>query len=144
MFTNAEIPPGSPGIPGRWTSSAKSGVGKALNPLSRVSFTISHGIIDEVYFPREDVACTRDMEFIVTNAKDFFSEEKRDTEHRIEMLGDGIPAYKITNECLQKRYCIKKEIITDPLRNTLLQKIEFVPQKESRNNYHLYVVRAQH
>ena len=144
MFTNAEIPPGSPGIPGRWTSSAKSGVGKALNSLSRVSFTISHGIIDEVYFPRKDVACTRDMEFIVTNAKDFFSEEKRDTEHHIEMLGDGIPAYKITNECLQKRYCIKKEIITDPLRNTLLQKIEFVPQKESRNNYHLYVLLAPH
>ncbi len=104
MFNSAAIPPGSPGIAGRWTSSAKSGVGKALNSLSRVSFTISHGIINEVYFPREDEACTRDMELIVTDGEDFFSEEKRDTNHTIEMFGDGIPAYKITNDCLQKKY----------------------------------------
>ena len=89
MFNYAAIPPGSPGIPGRWTSSAKSGVGKALNSLSQVSFTISHGIIDEVYFPREDEACTRDMELIVTDGKNFFSEEKRDTKHKVEMLGSA-------------------------------------------------------
>ena len=106
MFTYTEIPPGGPGIPGRWTSSAKSGVGKALSALSQVSFTISHGIVNEVYFPREDQACTRDIELIVTNGKDFFSEEKRDTRHTIEMFGDGIPGYQITNECLQNRYRI--------------------------------------
>lgn len=144
MFNNAAIPPGSPGIPGRWTSSAKSGIGKALNPLSRVSFTISHGIINEVYFPGEDVACTRDMELIVTDGSGFFSEEKRDTKHTIEMFGDGIPAYKIKNDCLQEKYSIRKEIITDPLRNTLLQKIEFLPLKKSKNKYHLYVLLAPH
>ena len=77
MSTYTEIPPGSPGIPGRWTSSAKSGVGKALNSLSQVSFTISHGIINEVYFPREDEACTRDMELIVTRWKGFFFGRKK-------------------------------------------------------------------
>ena len=41
--------PGQPGIPPRWTSSAKSGVGTALNNASRVWFTLSHGILDEVY-----------------------------------------------------------------------------------------------
>ncbi|MEO8569598.1 MAG: glucan 1,4-alpha-glucosidase [Ginsengibacter sp.] len=144
MFTYTAIPPGSPGIPGRWTSSAKSGVGKALNSLSQVSFTISHGIINEVYFPREDQACTRDMELIVTDGKDFFSEEKRDTKHTTEMSGDGIPAYQITNECLQNRYRIEKEIITDPLRNTLLQKIKFLPLKGTKSDYHLYVLLAPH
>lgn len=144
MVNHSLIPPGKPGIPARWTSSAKSGIGKALNSLSQVSFTISHGIINEVYFPREDVACTRDMELIVTDGKDFFSEEKRDTKHFTEMMGDGIPAYKITNECLQKKYKIIKEIITDPLRNTLLQKIEFLPAGDAKNHYHLYVLLAPH
>ena len=144
MLNHSTMPPGKPGIPARWTSSAKSGVGKALNSLSRVSFTISHGIINEVYFPREDEACTRDMELIVTDGKGFFSEEKRDTKHFTEMKGDGIPAYKITNECLEGKYQIKKEIITDPLRNTLLQKIEFVPIKGAKNDYHLYVLLAPH
>ena len=50
--------PGWPGLAPRWTSSAKSGVGAAINRNSRVWFTLSHGILDEIYFPRVDTACT--------------------------------------------------------------------------------------
>ena len=71
------MPRGWPGIPPRWTSSAKTGVGTALNQHSKVWFTLSHGILNEVYFPRVDQACTRDIGFIVTDGRDFFSEEKR-------------------------------------------------------------------
>lgn len=46
--------PGAPGIPPRWTSSAKSGVGTALSPASAVWFTISRGILNEIYYPRID------------------------------------------------------------------------------------------
>src|SRR5580704_14301733 len=63
--------PGWPGIPPRWTSSAKTGVGTALNQHSKVWFTLSHGILNEVYFPRVDQACTRDMGFIVTDGNSF-------------------------------------------------------------------------
>ena len=48
--------PGGPGIPPRWTSSDKSGVGTALSATSRVWFTISHGILNECYYPRVDQA----------------------------------------------------------------------------------------
>jgi hypothetical protein len=48
--------PGWPGIPARWTSSAKSGVGTALGTGSRVWFTLSHGILNEIYYPRVDSA----------------------------------------------------------------------------------------
>jgi len=53
--------PGSPGIRPRWTSSAKSGIGTALADTSRVWFTISHGILNDVYYPRVDQACIRDL-----------------------------------------------------------------------------------
>lgn len=53
--------PGWPGIPARWTSSAKSGVGTSRGPASRVWFTIGHGILNEVYYPDVDTACTRDL-----------------------------------------------------------------------------------
>ena len=43
-----------------------------------------------------------------------------------------------------ERYRIKKEIITVPLRNTLLQKIQFLPIKGTKNDYHLYVLLAPH
>ena len=70
--------PGWPGIPARWTSSAKSGLGTAVSRDSRVWFTLSHGILNEVYYPRVDHACTRDLGFIVTDGETYFSEEKRD------------------------------------------------------------------
>jgi len=98
--------PGYPGIPPRWTSSAKSGAGTAIDTQSRVWFTLSHGIVNEVYFPRLDQANTRDLGLIVTDRRDFFSEEKRDTRSQVEPLAQGVPGYRVTNDCLQGRYRI--------------------------------------
>ncbi|MGA7193156.1 MAG: glucan 1,4-alpha-glucosidase [Anaerolineales bacterium] len=139
-----QVAPGAPGIPPRWTSSAKTGVGTALNHSSRVWFTLSHGIFDELYYPRVDQACTRDMGMIVTDGQDFFSEEKRQTHQRVEMLSDGVPAYKLTNTCLDGRYRIEKEIVTDPHRDVVLQQTKFTPLKGSLEDYHLYVLLSPH
>jgi hypothetical protein len=95
----AEHAPGWPGTPGRWTSSAKSGVGTALNPLSEVWFTLSHGILNEIYYPRIDQACTRDLGLIVTDGASFFSEEKRHAKSVAHMLEHGVPAYLLVNTC---------------------------------------------
>jgi glucoamylase len=45
---------GHPGMPPRWTSSSKEGVGTAYSASSRVWFTISHGILNEIYYPTID------------------------------------------------------------------------------------------
>ncbi len=143
-MSNSNIAPGAPGIPARWTSSAKSGVGTSINAASEVSFTLSHGIVNEVYFPREDSACMRDMGLIVTNGKDFFSEEKRDAVHGVKTVEAGIPAYTLTNTCIDDRYRIVKEIVVDPLRDTLLQRISFEALQGKTEDYHLYVLLAPH
>src|SRR5512136_310697 len=104
LMSDETLAPGWPGIPPRWTSSAKTGVGTALNQISRVWFTLSHGIFDEIYYPRVDQACTRDMGLIVTSGKDFFSEEKRQTRQNVEALAPGVPAYRLTNTCLEGKY----------------------------------------
>jgi glucoamylase len=144
MSGNSKNAPGWPGIPPRWTSSAKSGVGTSLTRTSRVWFTLSHGIVNEVYYPRLDQACTRDMGLIVTDGRDFFSEEKRHTKHEVSYLADGVPAYRLVNTCAQGRYRIEKEILTDPLRTTLLQYVTFVPLKGKMENYRLYALLAPH
>lgn len=100
--------PGWPGSPGRWTSSAKSGVGTALSASSRVWFTLSHGILNEVYYPRIDLACIRDCGLIVTDGAGFFSEEKRHATHEVQYLAEGVPAYRLINRCTQGRYQIEK------------------------------------
>ena len=136
--------PGWPGIPPRWTSSAKSGVGTALNQHSKVWFTISHGILNEVYFPRVDQACTRDMGFIVTDGHDFFSEEKRHCVYENRPFEPGIPAFEVINSCNSGRYRIHKEILTDPYRHVVLQKVRFEPLQGQLSDYHLYALLAPH
>lgn len=136
--------PGAPGTPARWTSSAKTGIGTALSDESHVWFTLSHGIFNEVYYPRLDQACIRDMGLIVTDGNAFFSEEKRDTDSKVNWLADGVPAYRVINTCRDGRYRIEKEIVTDPGRDTVLQEVHFVPQHGALSTYQLYVLLAPH
>ena len=143
MATNSYAP-GWPGIPPRLTSSAKTGVGTAHNRQSPLWFTLSHGILNELYYPDVDKACMRDMEFIITDGKDFISEEKRNAKSSTNCLRDGVPAFEIINTCDQGFYKIEKEILTDPQRPVLLQRTRFKPLKEPLGNYHLYVLLAAH
>ena len=136
--------PGWPGIEPRWTSSAKTGVGTALSLQSRLWFTLSHGILNEIYFPRVDQACTRDFGLIVTDGREFFSEEKRHCTFQNLPLEPGVPAYQLTNTCETGRYRIEKEVLTDPWRNVVLQKIRFVPQQGNLRDYRLYALLSPH
>lgn len=137
-------PPGWPGTEARWTSSAKSAVGTALTAASRVWFTISHGILNEVYYPRVDSACTRDFGLIVTGPDGYFSEEKRATTHEIAMLAPGVPAFRVVNTARDGRYRIVKHILSDPARDTVVQEITFEALAGSRDDYRLYALLAPH
>ena len=144
MSDEIRYAPGWPGIEPRWTSSAKTGVGTALNLRSRVWFTLSHGILNEIYFPRVDQACTRDFGLIVTDGRAFFSEEKRHCTFENLPVEPGVPAYELTNTCQSGRYRIEKEVLTDPLRNVVLQKTRFVPLQGALRDYRLYALLASH
>ena len=118
--------PGWPGIPPRWTSSAKSGVGTSLRLSSRVWFTLSHGILNEVYYPRVDQACLRDLGLIVTDGRAFFSEEKRDAVSRLEWVAPGVPAFRLVNTCREGRYRDREgDRRRIPQRDVVLQQIRF-------------------
>jgi glucoamylase len=144
MSDSIQFAPGWPGIPPRWTSSAKTGVGTALNQHSKVWFTLSHGILNEVYFPRVDQACTRDLGFIVTDSKAFFSEEKRHCTFENHPVEPGIPVFELTNTDNSGRYRIHKEVFTDPYRHVVLQKIRFEPLQGALSDYHLYALLSPH
>jgi glucoamylase len=138
------LAPGGPGIAARWTSSAKVGVGTALSNDSHVWFTLSHGIFNEIYYPRIDQACVRDMGLIVTDGVAFFSEEKRDADSRVQWLADGVPAFGLINVSREGRYRIEKQTLSDPHRDTVLQQIRFIAQRGVLSDYRLYVLLAPH
>jgi glucoamylase len=127
--------PGRPGTPPRWTTGAKTAVGTSVSEASRVWFTISGGILNEVYFPSIDQANTRAMRFIVADGNSFFSDEETDAHHRVEYISRGVPAFCITSDCKQGRYRIRKEVVTDPDSDVLLMQVKFEPAAKNLNVY---------
>lgn len=125
MKTERSDAHGWPGAKPRWTSAAKSGVGTAAGPQSRVWFTIGEGIVNEVYFPDPDRANVRDFGFIVTGPDGFFSEERRNTSSKVSPVATGVPGFRIVSECDQGRYRLEKTVICDPRRDVLLQALRF-------------------
>lgn len=144
MYKKEKFAFGWPGIDATWTSSAKSGVGTSLNSSSKVWYSIHHGILNEIYYPQVDQACTKDMSMIVTDGKEFFSEEKHHAIHKIKLIGNGVPGYLLTNTCKHDQYRIEKEIISDPCRDTLLQRISFFPTDKKRKDFKLFMLLAPH
>ena len=136
--------PGWPGIAPRWTSSAKNGIGTAVSRDSRIWFTLSHGIMNEIYYPRVDHACTRDLGLIVTDGQSYFSEEKRSTHSETSQVTPGIPAYRVRNTSVDGRYRIEKDVLTDPWRDVVLQRIRFIPLQGGLADFRLFVLLAPH
>ena len=144
-MTNTLYAPGWPGIPPRWTSSAKIGVGTALNQHSKVWFTLSHGILNEVYFPRVDQACTRDLGLHGHRWQRVSSPKKNATvPSRIVHSSPESPPIELINTEINGRYRIRKEILTDPYRNVVLQKIRFEPLQGKLSDYRLYALLSPH
>ena len=136
--------PGWPGIPPRWTSSAKSGTGTSLGSPNRVWFTIGYGILNEIYYPDVDRACTRDVGLIVTDGREFFSEEKRHATHQVICPTEGVPAFLLTNTCKDGRYGIEKEIIAAAGLHAVLQRTRVEPLRGRLDDYRVHVLAAPH
>ncbi|MEO5806514.1 glucan 1,4-alpha-glucosidase [Devosia sp.] len=144
MNTLLDFAPGGPGIPARWTSSAKSGVGTALSAASPVWFTLSHGILNEVYYPRVDSACIRDFGLLIVGPNGYFSEEKRDCATVTQQNEAGVPAFHVVNTSADGRYRIDKQVISDPSRPTVLQRITFTALVGKPSDYRVYALLAPH
>ncbi|MCE0498691.1 MAG: hypothetical protein LV481_12165, partial [Methylacidiphilales bacterium] len=67
---------GHPGIHPRWTHGGKDGVGTAYAASSQIWFTLWNGIVTEVYYPTVDRPQMRDLQYLITDGKSFFHEEK--------------------------------------------------------------------
>ncbi len=136
---------GAPGIEPRWTSSAKDGIGTAYATSANVWFTLSHGIVNEVYFPHVDTPNTRDLQFLITDGETFCHEEKRDLLHQIEYPEQNALLYRLTNADRGGRYRLVKEIIVDPHSPVLLMHTRLeILDKKLRGKLRLYALLAPH
>ncbi len=110
--------PGKPGAKPHSAHARKQGVGTALNAsgqaMSRVWFTVGEGRLSEVFYPRVDEACTRDLGIIVTDGQRLFSDETTDCDHEVEIPKPGIPVYRLVNTDRQRQFRIEKTVFAPP------------------------------
>jgi len=109
-----------------------------------VWFTLSHGILNEVYYPTIDRPQIRDLQFLITDGATFCHEEKRDLDSEIECIEPYTLGYRVTSRERRNRYRLVKEIISDPHQACVLirTRIEGIPELLSRLK--LYVLLAPH
>ncbi len=135
---------GWPGVESRWTSSRKDCVGMAYSASSRIWYTVSHGILNEIYYPTIDRPQTRDMEFLLTDGETFIHEEKRDLERTFEYIDGCSSAVRLTNADPQGRYKIIKEIIADPHHPVVLTRVRLEGNENLLSRMRAYALLAPH
>ena len=135
---------GSPGLPPRWTSSVKDAVGTAYSASSRIWFTCSHGILNEIYHPTIDRPQVRDMEFLVTDGQTFVHEEKRDLISDFEYIHPEALGVRYSSRDPEGRYALTKEIICDPHHAVVIQRVKLTGHEELLPRLKLYALLAPH
>ena len=135
---------GAPGIPPKWTSSSKEGVGTAYSSSSCVWFTLSHGILNEIYYPTIDRPQIRDMQFLITDGETFFHEEKRDLAHEISYMEQDVLGYRVVSSDPDGRYRLTKVIISDPHQPCVLIQVHIEPAAAWTGRLQLYALLAPH
>ncbi len=150
-MANRSAPPGNPafgqpGIAPTWSPASKDGVGTAYSQSSRVWFTLAMGILTEIYYPTIDRPQIRDAQFLISDGKTFFHEEKRDLgmTAKIEHLQTEALGYRISSADPKGRYSLVKEVICDPHQSCVLVNAKFEIAKEWQGKLHVYVLLAPH
>jgi glucoamylase len=135
---------GGPGLEPRWTSSKKDAVATAYAASSRVWFTISHGTLNEVYFPTIDRPQMRDMELLFTDEETFFHEEKRDFEYDFHYVDPDATAVRVVASDLDGRYTVTKEFIADPHHPVVLMNVKIAGDEAVLSRLKCYALLAPH
>ena len=135
---------GGPGLEPRWTSSVKDAVVTAYAGSSRIWFTCSHGILNEVYHPTIDRPQVRDMEFLISDGETFFHEEKRDLLTSFEYIDPEGPGVRYVNREPDGRYILTKEMICDPHHGVVLTKVRVECREDLAARLKVYALLAPH
>ncbi|MEO8636186.1 MAG: glycoside hydrolase family 15 protein [Gemmatimonadales bacterium] len=135
---------GHPGIEPRWTRSAKEAVGTAYSASSLVWFTVSRGILNEVYYPTVDRPQIRDLQYLITDGATFFHDERRHLRGTREYLGAHALGVRITNTDPAGRYQIQKQIIADPHLPCILVHTRLEAEPQFRQRLKLFALLAPH
>jgi glucoamylase len=142
--------------PARWTRGAKDGIGTAASSSSLLWYTISEGVVTEVYYPTVDSPQIRDLQLLVTDGQTFFHDGRRNFDVHYECLGKTVPnsrghdapAYRIISQARGQPYRIVQDVLPDPRQACLLLRVRLEAEPEAARDFldrlHVYVLLASH
>jgi glucoamylase len=105
---------------------------------------MSHGILNEIYFPTIDHPQTRDMQFLITDGESFFHEERRDLDNKSECIEADALGYRVTTSDRDLRYRLVKEIISDPHQSCVLINTRLEGDPDFLKKLSIYALLAPH
>jgi glucoamylase len=73
-----------------WSRADKDLVGTTLG-TGRIWFTIGQGLLNEVFYPRIDIPQIRDLNFVVADGKNYWSDLRQENSYELEELEPGLP-----------------------------------------------------
>ncbi len=118
--------PGGPGPGPSWGPGRKQGFGAAAGPDTQVWFTIARGNLSEVFYPRLDRPCLRELRFIASGRGTAPVDDAFEAEHVVRWVEPGVPAFRVTST--HSEYRLVKEFCCDPEVDALLISGEFVSE----------------
>ncbi len=122
--TATELAPGGPGQDAHWPSAAKKGFGTANTVASKVWFTLTDGVMTEVFYPTLDVPNVQTLQLVVVQGSNVQTEIE-DTVHRMEVLDPQALSFRQVNTAKNGAYTITKSYVTDPERSSVLVDVAF-------------------
>jgi len=139
-----------------WLPANKTGFGTSYTTTSNLWFTLQNGRLSEVYYPHIDTPSVRNLDFIVTDGKDFATRAQDGSTSITRLVNPGPPGdhnesgldtgtagprsltYQVVNLDREGRWRLTTTFVTDPDCPTLLIDIEFTSL--NGKPYQLYAV----
>lgn len=133
-FAFAQSPYGHPGLVPNWSSAKKVQVGTSNSwEKSLVWFTNAQGVLTETYFPTIDKAQIKDSQFLVSDSKSFFAEERTQTRHEVDVLAPSM--VRLRNIDQRNRFEIHHTYYTLNNDHVLVDEVEVISNVDGLSYY---------
>lgn len=136
---SAQEAPGAPGLEAHWPGAAKDGFGTSNTLASKVWFTLSHGVLTEVFYPTLDVPNVQTLQFIIVTPEGKVETESEDTTHSITVVQTDSLSFRQENRAKSGAYVLYKEYVADPERNSIVMRVLFESKVHEPTSFTIYV-----
>jgi len=131
--------PARRGFDAHWLSAAKNGFGTSTTLDSKIWFTLTDGVLSEVFFPTIDMPNVECLQLIIVTPSGKVETELNDTVHSLVPPNGRSLSFSQTNSAKSGAYAISKTYVTDPKRSSLVMRVQFNSSRGDSGQYKVYV-----